>query len=80
LWQRCRNRRLLTPLTRQQGKISAAIAAEVNRGELHGFYVKRSEHGGVGEFESMSIEELEAYLNEPPTHEPQTHKGTGAKH
>jgi hypothetical protein len=66
----------LREMAKEQGKISAAIAAEVKRGELHGFYVKRSEHGGVCEFDSMSIEELEAYLNEPgPTHE-----GTNAKH
>jgi hypothetical protein len=50
--------------------------AEVKRGELHGFYIKRSEHGAAGEFDNMSIEELEAYLNES---EP-THAGTDAKH
>jgi hypothetical protein len=36
---------------------SAAISAEVKRGDLRKFYVKQVEHGGAGEFQRMTDEE-----------------------
>jgi hypothetical protein len=38
----------------QRGQLSAAIQAEVKRGELRRFYVKQVETGDAGEFERMS--------------------------
>jgi hypothetical protein len=46
----------------QRGQLSAAIQAEVKRGELRRFYVKQVETGDAGEFERMSDEELRAYV------------------
>jgi hypothetical protein len=41
--------------------------------------VKQTEHSGAGEFDNMSNEELEAFVNADVEPEP-THEGTGAKH
>jgi len=43
-------------------QFSAAIAAEVKRGELRKFYVKQVEHGQVGEFARVTDEDLDAFL------------------
>ena len=43
-------------------QFSAAIAAEVKRGELRKFYVKQVENREVDKFSRMSDEELEAYI------------------
>jgi len=46
-------------------QFSAAIAAEVKRGELRKFYVKQVEHGQVGEFARVARvtdEDLDAFL------------------
>ena len=42
--------------------MSAAITAEVKRGELMRFYVKQVESAHVNEFNHMSKEELEAFI------------------
>ena len=42
--------------------MSAAITAEVKRGELMRFYVKQVESAQVDEFSHMSVEELEAFI------------------
>jgi hypothetical protein len=44
--------------------LSAAITAEVKRGELMRFYVKQVESAHVNEFSHMSDEELEAFIRE----------------
>jgi hypothetical protein len=46
----------------QRGQLSAAIQAEVKRGELRRFYVKQVETGEAGDFSRMSTEELRAYV------------------
>jgi len=46
----------------QRGQLSAAITAEVKRGELAGLYVKRVEAGEPGDFARMTTEELKAYV------------------
>jgi hypothetical protein len=46
----------------QRGQLSAAIQAEVKRGELRRFYVKQVETGDAGDFSRMSDEELLAYV------------------
>jgi len=46
----------------QRGQLSAAITAEVKRGELMRFYVKQVESAHVNEFSHMSNEELEAFI------------------
>lgn len=43
-------------------QISAAISAEVKRGELRKFYVKQVETGAVGEFARMPDHELDEFL------------------
>jgi hypothetical protein len=47
----------------QRGQLSAAMQAEVKRGELRRFYVKQVESGEAGDFDRMSTEELRAYVN-----------------
>src|SRR5262249_39936343 len=47
---------------RSLGQLSAAITAEVKRGELMRFYVKQVESAHVDEFSHMSKEELEAFI------------------
>jgi hypothetical protein len=44
--------------------IKAAIAAEVKRGELRQFYVKRVETGGPGAFAELNDEELQQAILE----------------
>ena len=46
----------------QRGQLSAAIAAEVKRGELRRFYIKQVEQGTAGEFDRMSLEELREFV------------------
>lgn len=50
--------RVLRDEARAEGKSSAAIAAEVKRGELQRFYVKQIETGAPGDFSDLSDEEL----------------------
>lgn len=52
----------LRDLAKQNGQVSAAIAAEVKRGELRRFYVKQVENGGPGEFDNMSDDELRDFI------------------
>jgi hypothetical protein len=47
---------------RQRGQLSAAIQAEVKRGELRRFYVRQVENRDVGEFDRMTTEELRAFV------------------
>jgi len=56
--------RNLRELAKTNGQLSAAIQAEVKRGELRRFYVKQVESGQAGEFSRMSDEELDAFLND----------------
>jgi hypothetical protein len=44
--------------------MSAAITAEVKRGELMRFYVKQVESAHVNQFSRMSDEELEAFIRD----------------
>ena len=46
----------------QRGQMSAAIAAEVKRGELRRFYVKQIENGPRSPFADMSDEELVNFI------------------
>ncbi len=50
--------RMLRDEARAEGKLQAAIAAEVKRGELRRFYIKQIETGAPGDFSDMSDEEL----------------------
>ena len=50
------------PQRKSAGQLSAAITAEVKRGELMRFYVKQVESAPVNEFSRMSDEELEAFI------------------
>lgn len=54
--------RLLSEKAENDGKFSAAIQAEVKRGELRRFYIKQVETGGPNEFDSMSDEELADFI------------------
>lgn len=56
--------RVLRDEARERGNNSAAIAAEVKRGELRRFYVKQIETGEAGEFDRKSEEELRALIAE----------------
>ena len=49
---------------RQRGQLSAAIQAEVKRGELRRFYVKQVETGDAGEFDRMTADELRKFIAE----------------
>ena len=44
--------------------MSAAITAEVKRGELMRFYVKQVESAQVNKFSQMSDEELKAFIRD----------------
>jgi hypothetical protein len=46
-------------MAKAEGDIKAAITAEVKRGEVKQFYVKRVETGGPGEFDQLRNEELQ---------------------
>ena len=50
--------RKLRDEARADGKFSAAVAAEVKRGELRRFYVKQVETGNPNDFDRMSLDEL----------------------
>lgn len=50
--------RLLRDEARAAGKQTAAVQAEVKRGELRRFYIKQVETGSPGEFADLSDEEL----------------------
>src|SRR5262249_32556517 len=52
----------LRDAARTAGQMSAAITAEVKRGELMRFYVKQVESAHVNKFSHMSDEELEAFI------------------
>ena len=52
---------------RQRGQLSAAIQAEVKRGELRRFYVKQIETGDAHEFDRKSKEELRQIIAEQDT-------------
>lgn len=54
--------RLLRDEARLEGKLQAAIQAEVKRGELRKFYVKQIESGNVGDFDRMSEQELYDFI------------------
>lgn len=54
--------RVLSEKAEDEGKYSAAIAAEVKRGELRRFYVKQVETGDAGSFDNMSDEELDEFI------------------
>ena len=54
----------LRDAARTVGELSAAITAEVKRGELKRFYVKQVESAHVDEFSRMTNEELEALIRE----------------
>ena len=45
-----------------RGQLSAAITAEVKRGELRRFYVKQVETGEAGEFARMNDDELRQHI------------------
>ena len=49
---------------RQRGQLSAALQAEVKRGELRRFYVKQIETGDAGEFDRMTADELRKFIAE----------------
>jgi hypothetical protein len=65
---------------RQRGQLSAAIQAEVKRGEAKRFYVRQVEHGEAGDFDRMTDDELRAYLEEPLELPSPTHDSSSAKH
>lgn len=46
-----------------RGQMSAAIAAEVKRGELRRFYVKQVETGDAGDFARAPDHELDEYID-----------------
>ena len=52
----------LRDAARAAGQLSAAITAEVKRGELMRFYTKQVESARINEFSHMSNEELEAFI------------------
>ncbi len=52
----------LREMSKRHEQMSAAIAAEVKRGELRKFYVKQIENGAVGEFARMPDHELDEFL------------------
>ena len=52
----------LRDAAKSKGQLSAAITAEVKRGELMRFYVKQVESAREDEFSHMSDEELEAFI------------------
>ena len=54
----------LRDAARTAGQLSAAITAEVKRGELMRFYVKQVESAHVNKFSHMSDEELDAFIRD----------------
>jgi len=54
----------LRDAARTAGQLSAAITAEVKRGELMRFYVKQVESGHANEFSRMTDEELDAFIRD----------------
>jgi phage terminase small subunit len=54
--------RVLRELAKERGHISAAIAAEVKRGELRRFYVKQIESAPPNPFADLSDEELDEFI------------------
>ena len=51
-------------MAKSEGDIKAAIAAEVKRGELRQFYVKRVERGAPGAFDQLTDDELQQQIVE----------------
>jgi hypothetical protein len=60
-----RQLRSLRDMAKSAGQLSAAISAEVKRGELRRFDVKQIEPAHVNDFSHMSDEELERFIREP---------------
>ena len=54
--------RELRDVALQRGQLSAAISAEVKRGEVKRFYIKQVEQGDAGEFDRMSLDELREFV------------------
>ena len=54
----------LRDAAKMAGQLSAAITAEVKRGELMRFYVKQVESGHANEFSRMTDGELEAFIRD----------------
>jgi hypothetical protein len=55
--------RVLREMAKNNNQLSAAITAEVKRGELRRFYVKQVE--SINEFADWSDEELREFINSP---------------
>jgi hypothetical protein len=51
--------KLLREMAKAEGDIKAAITAEVKRGEVKQFYVKKVETGAPGAFDQLTKEELQ---------------------
>jgi len=58
LEEHMRELKLLREMAKAEGDIKAAIQAEVKRGEVKQFYVKRVETGAPGAFDQLNDEEL----------------------
>jgi hypothetical protein len=56
--------KLLREMAKAEGDIKAAIQAEVKRGEVKQFYVRRVETGGPGAFEQLTDQELQQQIVE----------------
>jgi phage terminase small subunit len=59
LEEHMRELKLLREMAKSEGDVKAAITAEVKRGELRQFYVKRVEMGAPGEFEQLTDVQLQ---------------------
>ena len=64
LEEHMRELKLLREMAKADGDIKAAIAAEVKRGEVKQFYVKRTEVGGPGAFDQLTDAELQQQIVE----------------
>ena len=56
--------KLLREMAKAEGDITAAIAAEVKRGEVKQFYVRRIETGSPGAFDQLTDDELQQRIVE----------------
>ncbi len=74
--------RNLREMSKTHEQMSAAIAAEVKRGELRKFYVKQVETGAVGEFARAPDHELDEFIQSAAEELGLTGKGANgrAKH
>jgi hypothetical protein len=64
LEEHMRELKLLREMAKNEGDVKAAITAEVKRGELRQFYVKRVETGRPGAFAELNDEELQQAILE----------------